>query len=284
VAYRQTNPSLTWSQISELMSHGRIFDFIQKQTRYVEQYQITKLTISMNGEIIRAPHPFRELRNAFLEHGKRIMEDAKTQPHITERNDQGIPMDSADAPLSIAIEHQATIEGMGIAEIMRLLGSLSLSQRILNHFPVFFIDSMPREDLEAVDGPPMIVSYLFSRNVSAEIRQVFRIPRTKTVVGPLLFDHYLSRRELRYALHYVRLAFCEGLAIRTGVANRDSDLTVQQLMYIMLWRSSLRLKGVQHGEVIPGIPQNDSTDDPGPLLHWSIVIDPLSEDFRRVCN
>jgi hypothetical protein len=82
----------------------------------------------------------------------------------------------------------------------------------------------------------------------------------------------------------VRLTFCSGLSIANGINNSDFDLTVQQLMYVLLWRSSLNLRGIQHGPAIPGIPQKDPTHDMGPLLHWTIEIDPMSEEFRPICQ
>jgi hypothetical protein len=222
-AYRKTRPSVPWDQLPTLMSSGYAHELAIRSQEYFTKYNITQFTVLVNGHVIRQIPIFRELKNAVLEQSTRLMAYARRGAITNTTNfpdwyrRHGIPMDSPDAALKIDFSHRLSIDDLTVAETISLVTELmdSPGPRVSHssgplRIPVFFIDSdVPPPS----KSPPCDVRFLRSENLSDIARAVLRLPSTRTVVGPLAFDHVLSASELSYALHYVRLGFMEDFPV-----------------------------------------------------------------------
>jgi hypothetical protein len=297
-AYGETKPRLLWRNLPHVNQEGIDFEQIEKTKMYCMTYNIKKTMISVNGHVIRTAHAFRELKSLLIEQGIRIKTWAQSKAVTNSLNFMkrlpryGIPLEEIDAPLKIGIEHQATIDGMAIVDIQKVLAYLMKRHFAYpdepgdNRIPVFFIDCDEQRRFSGFEGPAMEVRYLMSAMIPIEVRQVLRTPGTKTMVGPLLFNHTLSICELTYVLHYVRLGFCDSLAAKyyPKQSIAFASLTSMQMMYILLWRSSLHLRGVTRSMSQSISSQAWLKINGSRLLEWVVIIDPFSEEYRMVAE
>jgi hypothetical protein len=208
-AYKKLRLSVRWRSLQSLMSGGPVYDQVSHYQQHFSRYNIARFTITVNGQIIRRRPAFREIKEAIREHARRIMDFAQ-RGELNEASNffawvmkHGLPMDTLDPPLVIDLSNRVSLEGLGFPHTKRLLGTLTAgvhsdpSNGDLLRVPVYFIGDRPKYDLDDVDISWMDVRYLDPARLTSEVKNVLRIPATKTLVGGLAFSHILSAAELR---------------------------------------------------------------------------------------
>jgi hypothetical protein len=271
--------------LPELYERGRTNELVNSFQAYIEKYNITNFTASVNGQVIREYPVFRALRSAILAQGNRFLACAR-QGEITNATDfgrfvkeNGLLVESLVPPLKIDIGNRFSIDQLlfsTVQETVELFAQSQSGRAFTNpkkkyQIPVLYFD--PGEDWQ-IDptGVPCEIRVAKNGTITNQaVRELLRLARTKTMVGPLLFDHHLTHTELDYALRWVEAAFVDGAA---------ATLNSSQLNFVLMWRSSQGLQGVQRG-IQMDLPSAATIRVPGDTsLEWSICDDIFNERFR----
>ncbi|KAH0784999.1 UDP-glucose:Glycoprotein glucosyltransferase-domain-containing protein [Histomonas meleagridis] len=273
-AYSKTNPEIKWKNLNSLMNLSNAHELIQKCEEFINKYEIKKTTVIINGQVIRENPIFVELETAILEHAKRMQDYAKDAMINNETNieeflhDNGIPLETINSPLQIDFHNMISLDGIPIQQILDYINSMLKEKPVFisddkaeNRIPVFYVDSEPPESY-------LSSSHFEVRKINSQNIKLIRYG--KTIVGPLVFDHPLDSSELSYALYYVMLGFRENVP----------KLTIQQLFYVLMWRSTQALNGItRSGPPDVNTPLIINVEKQSPL-EWAIVMSPFSNGFQ----
>lgn len=286
-AYKKTRPVFPWKDLLEEPAYSTIYQFVKKQHDYAEKYGIDNFTIIVNGNVVREKPSFTEMKYHILDQGRRLLESAK-RGFFKESTDldkylseNGIPISKVNDTLKIDMNNKISIDNMpinSIIEIVKFLGKKFSkkpyfeSNTDISPIPVYYVNCKPPllEEL-SFESPPFILNKISKKKDFP--KSVLKILRNaKTVVGPLIFDRALSASELRYAIYYVKLAFMEQID--------NEKLSKEQLLYILLWRSSLGLRGIDRSKN-PKISSSSiiSTKSELPII-WYSIMNPFSPEYR----
>jgi hypothetical protein len=73
-------------------------------------------------------------------------------------------------------------------------------------------------------------------NLTESVKVILRLPKTKTIVGGLLFDHTLNETELKYEISLVRHGYTHSLI---------NPMTQSHALYTFFSGASQELKGIK---------------------------------------
>lgn len=288
-AYKKTRPVFPWKELLDEPANSTIYKFVKKQHDYAAKYGIKDFAIIVNGQIIRDKPSFTEMKYHILNQGKRFLDSAQRGLFSENTNideflmGNGIPVNTVEKTLSIEMNNRISIDNLPIntiLEIIKFMGNKlthksyfkSSNNNKKTYIPVYYLSCKPpsTESL-SFDSPPFAIYHSAKKkNFPDSVLKIIR--DAKTVVGPLIFDRALTASELRYALYYVKLSFMEQL--------NDIKLTPEQILFVLFWRSSLGLRGIDRKKT-PSFSSmaiiHKKSNSP---ITWYSIMDPFSSEYR----
>jgi hypothetical protein len=142
---------------------------------------------------------------------------------------------------------------------------------------VFYVDCKPNITISQLNKeklPSFKLSEISSDEFTDEEMLITRIgDHPKTIVGPHVFDECLDIKQLKYALEYVNKRYMH---------NITKTITHDGLLYILLWRATQHLNGIERIEQREYDTPMFIADYTNKLcqIKNTLIMSPLNENFR----